>query len=260
VYFTSLTNAIVFVGQKADVSNYWYIWKDTNANGNKLGLNFVYGGSNKATYDMTSAWSGVSISTWYHITFVRTTTAAKIFINGVSQTLTATTAFGTNDVGNISGKLKIGAWGLDGAESSFLTGYIDELRISKGTASWTTNFSVPNIPYRYGQVDFNLGSITLGPNCKISDIEVIDARSRGGGLSNRGIAELEQVKFTQPESQFFWDTGYFDGQAVPADGVLVVKVPKTLLKSNGGSFGAEDIRNRCYRHVAMGTFLILEYV
>lgn len=142
VYFSSLTDAQVFCGQYEDANNYWYIKKDTNANGNKLSMEFK-DGTVKGSYVMTSAWSGVAISNWYHLEFSRNSAVGLIFINGISQTLTETTAFGTNDVGNIVGTLVIGAQNL----TNFFQGNMDEVRLSKGIVRNTVNFTIPISSY-----------------------------------------------------------------------------------------------------------------
>ena len=125
-----------------DANNYWYIKKDTNANGNKLSLEFK-ATTVKGSYVMTSAWSGVAVDTWYHLEFVRSTTSAKIFIDGTSQTLTETTAFSTNDVGDLAAILTIGQQN----STSYINGYVDEFRISKGIARHTANFTAPTRQY-----------------------------------------------------------------------------------------------------------------
>lgn len=111
-----------------------------------------------------------------------------------------------------------------------------------------------------GVYDFKLGAVTLGPNCRVQDIEVTDVRLRSGGLSKKGISEIDNVKVVQPESEFFWDVGYFDGQAVPGNGVLVVRIPKRVLKSYGGMFSESDIKLKVQKHMALGEYPIIEYV
>lgn len=111
-----------------------------------------------------------------------------------------------------------------------------------------------------GVYDFKLGSVSLGPHCKISDLQVTDVRTRGGGLSKMGIRDLDKVKLAQPETEFFWDVGYFDGQAVPANGVLVVRIPKSILISNGGTFGTDEVEQKVRKHMALGEYPIIEYV
>ena len=61
-----------------------------------------------------------------------------LFVNGVSYTLTVGTAPG--DLGNIAATFNIGS---NGAGTGFFNGYIDAVRITKGTALWTSNFTPP---------------------------------------------------------------------------------------------------------------------
>jgi hypothetical protein len=56
------------------------------------------------------------------------------------------------------------------------------------------------------------------------------------------------------------DVGYFDGQAVPANGVLVVKIPKTVLTINGGTLGEDEVRQKVQKHMALGEYPIVEFV
>jgi hypothetical protein len=78
---------------------------------------------------------------------VRTGSTAKIFINGVGQTLNGSVPFNSNDVGNLQAKLKIGGYGADGSEVYFLHGRMDEFRISKGIARWISDFTPPASAY-----------------------------------------------------------------------------------------------------------------
>lgn len=145
VRFDDLTNDQWFVSQQEDASNVWELFKLANASGNKLTMRFNLNGY-QGLYQMTNAWSGVATNTWYHLTFIRNGIIGLIFIDGISQTLTEDTAFSTNDVGNISASLGIGF--LDSVGGlGYLDGYIDELRISKGIARHTSNFTPPTKPY-----------------------------------------------------------------------------------------------------------------
>jgi len=98
-----------------------------------------------------------SINTWCHVVLVRYATTIYIFFNGVSQSLTITNAIGTNDLGNRSSDLNIGydtfysMWSVDG--------WIDEFRVSKGIARWTSNFTPAIDEYGFLITDFE--TITL---------------------------------------------------------------------------------------------------
>lgn len=154
-YIANLTNEMVFAGQYVDANNYWYVEKGTAAGGNKLKMEFK-ATSVKGSYVMTSAWSGAAITTWYHIAFVRNGTTGLIFINGVSQPLTETTAFAANDVGDLASTLRIGAYNA----SLYVNGWLDEFRISKGIARWTAGFTAPYRSYTNDPLAYTYGSFT----------------------------------------------------------------------------------------------------
>ena len=100
------------------------------------------------------SWSPAT-NTWYHLEIVRNGTNFYMFVDGVSQTLTVTTAIGTNDLTfSLTGdKLTIGRYGdYDGY---YFNGWIDEFRFSKGIARHTANFTPSTSEYSQdGVVDF----------------------------------------------------------------------------------------------------------
>ena len=141
VKFNDISTNQVFLGQFQDSNNRWYCFKSAN---NKLYMYFVSGGSDKGYYYTSNTWEGISVNTWYHLAFERNGATAKIFINGVSQPLTESVAFGTNNVGVINSTLRIGT--LDITEN-WVNAWIDEFRISKGIARWTSNFTPSSSAY-----------------------------------------------------------------------------------------------------------------
>ena len=79
---------------------------------------------------------------WYHLAWVRNGTSLKLYVDGI-EAATATIAAGaTLDLGN-GGQPFIG----QGVDGSPLNGVMDEIRISKGIARWTSNFTPPTAPY-----------------------------------------------------------------------------------------------------------------
>lgn len=76
---------------------------------------------------------------WYHIALSRSGTSIKLFVGGtqVGSTYDASTTFGNST-------MTIGA---DVPPNYYFNGNIDEFRLSKGIARWTSNFSVPSSPY-----------------------------------------------------------------------------------------------------------------
>ena len=82
----------------------------------------------------------VSAGSWHHIALVRNGSTWTGYVDGVagtSQTSSAT----LSDNGSV---LAIGG-DIDGTFR--IKGYVDELRITKGVARWTANFTPPTAPY-----------------------------------------------------------------------------------------------------------------
>lgn len=136
VRFSSVATDQPFVSQRADGNTLWYMqWLQSTG---ELTI-FDYESGTKAKY--RASWSP-SINTWYHIAFVRSGTTCFMFVDGVSQSVTIDTAW--NSPGNITAPLDIGH---TSEGNNFLSGWIDEQRISKGIARWTSNFTPPSAPY-----------------------------------------------------------------------------------------------------------------
>jgi hypothetical protein len=78
------------------------------------------------------------VGTWYHIALVRASGSTKLYVNG---TQAGTTYSDTKNYASSSYLVTVGK--DSGAASSYLNGYISNLRIVKGTAVYTTNFTPP---------------------------------------------------------------------------------------------------------------------
>ena len=84
--------------------------------------------------------SGWATGNWYHVALVRDGNEWDIYRNGTSI-VNATSSL---SISNYNAGLHIGKGQED--DDNF-PGYIDELRISKGIARWTSNFTPPSKPY-----------------------------------------------------------------------------------------------------------------
>jgi len=87
----------------------------------------------------SSAGGAVSASTWTHIALTRASGTVRLFVNGTSV------ASGSGNNINLSGQfICIGGYNSD----TFLyDGYIDDLRITKGYARYTANFTAPTAAF-----------------------------------------------------------------------------------------------------------------
>lgn len=81
--------------------------------------------------------SSISTANWHHVAVVRSGSTTTLYINGTSAGTTTSTATNSNAdtvyVGNNPDAL--GTWAFNG--------YIDDLRVTKGVARYTANFTAP---------------------------------------------------------------------------------------------------------------------
>jgi hypothetical protein len=80
----------------------------------------------------TASWSP-SANTWYHIAVTRSGTTVRQFVDGTQLGTNA-----TSSVSLVNGQVKIGSGG-----AGDFNGYIDDLRVTKGYARYTANFTPP---------------------------------------------------------------------------------------------------------------------
>jgi len=82
-----------------------------------------------------------STGTWYYVTAVRSSGTMYLFVNGVSGSLGGSGSFNGYNLGQ--GGLSIGGF----STPRYLTGYIQDLRLTKGVARYTATFTPPTAPF-----------------------------------------------------------------------------------------------------------------
>ncbi len=81
---------------------------------------------------------------WHHIAVTRQGTSTRLFLDGTQEGSTFTdSAVYTNATARPS----IGNYGGDNVTNNCLNGFMDEVRVVKGTALWTADFTPPTAPY-----------------------------------------------------------------------------------------------------------------
>ena len=85
----------------------------------------------------TASLSGYLNNTWVHIAVVRYSGNLYFYFNGTAQ------GSATADSTNYSGVTNTLTIGYDSQNNGYYSGYIDDLRITKGHARYTANFSAP---------------------------------------------------------------------------------------------------------------------
>jgi hypothetical protein len=98
-----------------------------------------------------------------------------------------------------------------------------------------------------------IGHITISNDYTVYDIDNLDTRTRGGGLkdsiSKETIAKVDELSLN------FWDISPFDGQKFYANGISVIKLPRTVLNT----FTDEEVQRIVEDHIAFGVMPIIKY-
>jgi hypothetical protein len=126
--------------QTVDDNNRIHLTLNLNAQGTTQTLLFESssGGSTVCTFGYNPTFAA---GTWYHIAIVRSGNTWYIFENGKLKA--TTTNSGT--LPDLAASLFIGRYRTGDARD--FNGWLDEFRISKGVARWTSNFTPPTAPY-----------------------------------------------------------------------------------------------------------------
>ena len=195
----------------------------TGADGLDIGHNLA------VTTSGATMFAGATVSTnqWVHVAIARSGTTLRRFING-----TETGSFFTTS-SNFSGTdFKIG--GSPHGNIGYLTGYMDELRITVGVARYTANFTPPSVPF------FDVGtgidpyfpttSVLLHMDGTNGSTTFTDNSSNALTVTRSGDAQISTA-----QSKFGGASCFLDGTG----DYLTVTDPDTKLIPALGNFTAE---------------------
>lgn len=145
--WTSQTASAGIVGQKFnDTSQGWQVYRNSTFTDK---LTFRFAGTTEAVSSGT-----VDATTWQHWAIVRNSGVITIYRAGVSSNTITSSA----DIYDFTGQFEIGR---NQSAAVFYNGWISNLRICKGLAVYTGNFTVPTSPLQSTQVsDTNISAIT----------------------------------------------------------------------------------------------------
>jgi len=139
-YFTDFSQSYALFDQWASSgSTRHQIWMGKTSAGTAGRLSWYYAG----TSVFHSANPAVSTGAWTHIALVRHSGTLKIYINGTAD---SNTQSHTGQFGRTAGM----AFGdqLSGGASGRAQYYLDDLRITKGLARYTSNFTAPTTAHQ----------------------------------------------------------------------------------------------------------------
>lgn len=161
-------------------------------------------------YDYTTSTNillGVADSpptnTWFHLAITKQGSSYRFFRNG---TQIGTTQTSSNSIQNVAGNLYIGAARLAGS-LKYLTGYVDALRITKGAARYTSNFTPSTrAPEKYiKDVNWPDNILALTFDGEHDSKDIIDTSDSGLTISVFGNAVISSSQFKYGTSSLSLD-------------------------------------------------------
>jgi hypothetical protein len=182
VRFESVGADAGLISQYADASNYWTFEFDTDNDQ-------LFFRSASVVSGIVSFYTGVSTfspstGTWYHIAIIRGWDGSgDKFAITVDGSQIGATSTDSSEMADIAAVLEIGRTQRG---SRYLDGWMDEIRVSKGIARWTDDFTVPASAYGAAAVDLGGGStsvdltgIPASVDPQVTHVEIW--RTQGGG-------------------------------------------------------------------------------
>jgi hypothetical protein len=136
VYLTATTGSIINYSN-GQTSNSNFAWEIYQASATSVQISILQGAT---AYTATSA--GFSINAWNHVACVRNGNTLTIYVNGTAG---GTTANVTGVTISIPGGSTVKISGYNNA-TGMITGYVSNVRIVKGQALATGNFTSPTAP------------------------------------------------------------------------------------------------------------------
>jgi hypothetical protein len=121
----------------------WTLYHATSANSGNPMTQF---GSLTAWLSAEMTFGAIANNQWHHLAVTRASTVFRTFTNGA---LVTTDSSWNGAIANSTGNLVIGTNGMgeSSGDSYRLQAHIDDLRITKGVARYTANFTPPTAPF-----------------------------------------------------------------------------------------------------------------
>ena len=196
----------------------------------------VSDGATIATVVGTTQFTNVLNTGWHHIAAVRTGNTLKLFINGVQEGGDVAFAGSVNDSPRA---FVVGARADDGG--SIWNGWINEFRLSVGTARWTANFTPPTAAYTADSYT----RILLHFDGADAATTFTDA---GRSLALGGLSHLEG------KSVKLWGDGAYMGTQTVSGGSVTFSSAK-LKRAAGLNYRGRDMSSRLAVGAQAGTAL-----
>ena len=119
---------------------------------NQVFFQWHYGNSDWAYLNQTQGTrTALSNNTWYHVAVTRSGNTWRLFLNGTQED-SVTQSGALSDSGSTT---RLGNYGPSGTASHGLNGYIEDFRITRGVARYTSNFTAPTSAHPTSTGDVN---------------------------------------------------------------------------------------------------------
>jgi len=167
------------------------------------------------TQKQVTSSTATSLSTWYHVAFVRNGSTIRLYINGVQEDTFSVT--GSVDVA--TGTVGVGRWGDN---TSYFTGYVSNARMVIGTCLYPsgTTFTPPTAPLT-----------------AVTNTALLLGMSNAAIFDNAILNNLETVGSAQISTSVF---KYGTGSVAVSGASNVLSTPsKTVLNVGAGDFTVE---------------------
>lgn len=180
--------------------------RPTSTNGNYF-LTGISSSGNLVVYDGSTSHTGTSqaqINTWHHYAISRKNGQLYLFVNGVKELES------TCSVNFLASTIRIGQNAFAGPvpQTNFF-GFIDDLRITKGVARYTSNFTIPEAAFpnvKNENIDPFWNNVVLGMH--------MDGANNGTtfvDVKQKTISVTGNTRMSTSVVKFGTASAYFDG-------------------------------------------------
>jgi hypothetical protein len=201
--YLNSTSSENFINKRSNPSiNAQYLYFRVNSGSLKL-----WATSNGSSWDIANSFgfgnTALSTGQWYHIALVRNGTEISAYVDGTKSPNTITTSAAIQNGG--TNPLLIA--GDAAVNNHYVNGYIDDFRITKGVARYTSNFTPPTTELPDpSDPDFDSVSLLLHGDGNNGSTTFIDSSNNSHTVTANGDAEISTT-----QSKFGGASMYFDG-------------------------------------------------
>ena len=178
------------------------------------GLGYIIPNDDNDTDILRTGFDSLALDTWSHIALTRKGNSIYFFVNGVLQDTVDNVGF----TFNAQGPLYIGH-GFE-VDSGYFNGLVSNIRMIRGTALYTVNFAVPNIPL----ADIQFSDNGPWPSLSKTVLAMLNSETVTGSFVGDGVNNLVTVStvgYLSPGDQLIFRKSTSDGTILPNDQLLL---------------------------------------